>query len=584
MDNILKNSKSPSFRDVIAVTAKFIVDIFQNSPENVKIALYTLVISSVVVAVLDILSFVSLLLITDSSNRVLSSSIIIRSLDDYKYIIALSLPMSPLVRYWCQYLTLRTSAYIGTLISCAIVENYTSSFLKNQITTNTNQTISVISTQVNNVTTVLLTTLGALSSILSILFISLGAFMAEPFYLVCGLALVVLLMILFNKAIKQRIDDASTNYLLASNIHIQFLDEFFKDIKSNIIYNKTTELRSDFYYLDDKLRQSQAKTSMYLQFPRCSMDFVLYGLIFASILSAQSNTSVLVIILFSALKLLPSINQIFYSFSCARAQHKPLLQILSLLDYSHFAASISVCDDNRESSGYYLHSTVLEDPIFLHFDSLKFNNRHRPVLEDVNIAIEPRKVIGISGKTGSGKSSLIDVIMLLKHPNGLSISYKGRNIELENANQVRFYQSLFAYVPQDLYMRESSLASFITQSKYTLSERQQSRLLECLDMVDLRCLIDTDYIYRRITQNGNNLSGGQKQRLLIARALYTDRPVLIMDEPTSALDEQTQSLITRLLVNLAKSKAVVVVSHSQSLLKCMDNIYNVDNHTLIKKS
>ena len=180
----------------------------------------------------------------------------------------------------------------------------------------------------------------------------------------------------------------------------------------------------------------------------------------------------------------------------------------------------------------------------------------------------------------SGKTTLVDVML------GLLRVKKGKIIlNGEELNDQHRFRKMVAYIPQDIFIINDSVKKNITltdndtniDQDLLLESINKSKLTEVIE--DLESGIETN-----IGERGIKLSGGQKQRIAIARALYHKREFLVMDEATSALDNETEKEIIEEIKKLKGKITMVVIAHRLSTLKYCDEVYEVSNGRMVKRS
>lgn len=201
----------------------------------------------------------------------------------------------------------------------------------------------------------------------------------------------------------------------------------------------------------------------------------------------------------------------------------------------------------------------------------------KPVLDGVSITIPRDKSIGIVGASGAGKTTLVDVMLGLLEAQDGTISIDG-----EDANPTcRAWQCLFAYIPQNVFMLSGSIFDNVVFAQVDSIDKADVRerawaALETAQLADYVRTLERD-IDTEIGEAGVRLSGGQIQRLGIARALFSDAPILVLDEATSALDYDTEEALMEAITNLRGEKTFVIIAHRLATIENCDIIYRVED-------
>ena len=214
--------------------------------------------------------------------------------------------------------------------------------------------------------------------------------------------------------------------------------------------------------------------------------------------------------------------------------------------------------------------------------SFKYVGSNRMILNEVSFKINPGEVIGIVGKTGSGKSTFVDIVIGLLKPESGSLKVGGIDIyDPANESYLRSWQSQIAHVPQEIFLRDSTIAENIAFG-YQIDQINMTLAREAADLAQLGDMIESnpDGLLQRVGERGANLSGGQKQRLGIARALYRQTNILILDEATSALDRITEQDIIHSLSQLNRKVTIIMIAHRLSTLQICNRIFEFRDNTL----
>ncbi|WP_234264212.1 ABC transporter ATP-binding protein [Hydrogenophaga sp. NFH-34] len=203
----------------------------------------------------------------------------------------------------------------------------------------------------------------------------------------------------------------------------------------------------------------------------------------------------------------------------------------------------------------------------------------KPVLDGFDLVIPVNTSVGIKGPSGTGKSTIMDVLLGLLTPQAGTLSVDGQSITAQN---LPAWQAAIGYVPQHIYIADASVAANIAfgippEQIDMQAVQRAARAAQIHDFVvnELPQRYDTP-----VGDRGIRLSGGQRQRIGIARALYRDPPVLFMDEATSALDGATEATVNEAIRALSGSKTIVVIAHREASLCACNQIITITKNPL----
>lgn len=201
-------------------------------------------------------------------------------------------------------------------------------------------------------------------------------------------------------------------------------------------------------------------------------------------------------------------------------------------------------------------------------------------LKDISLEVETRQLVALTGKSGCGKSSLVDLILGFHEPQKGSVLISGLSVR----EAIQFLPGKVGYVPQEVSCMDGSIKQNILMGLRE-DEYQEVLLREALDFANLSEFVDSlpDGLQHILTENGRELSGGQKQRIGIARAIITKPQLLVLDEATSGLDTISESIVLekiRRYVESGEDRLAIVVTHKESILQKVDNIIFMDNGSI----
>lgn len=191
----------------------------------------------------------------------------------------------------------------------------------------------------------------------------------------------------------------------------------------------------------------------------------------------------------------------------------------------------------------------------------------QPVLKDVSFSVEPGKKIGIVGSSGSGKSTIVNLLLRLYDPSEGAVLVDGRDLR-----DVRMtsYQDQVGLVLQDTYLFNGTLRDNVLFGKPDANQKQIEDAVQSADLQDFVATLENGYDTN--LREGARLSGGQKQRIGIARAMIRNPRILIMDEPTSSLDSASEERVYQTLNQVGEGRTAFIVSHRLSTIRDADEI------------
>lgn len=227
----------------------------------------------------------------------------------------------------------------------------------------------------------------------------------------------------------------------------------------------------------------------------------------------------------------------------------------------------------------YKEEDGLQSDAFIEFKnvSFKYNNASGYAIENVSFKVNKGDTIGIIGGTGSGKTSLVNLIPHFYDPTEGEIYYKGRNV---NSYDLPNLRESIGVVPQKAILFKGTIA---TNLKWRNKDASDSEMYDALETAQALDIIRSknDGLNSIVEQNGQNFSGGQKQRLSIARALINSPEVLILDDSASALDYLTDSKLRKAISNMKNAPTTFIVSQRTSSIANADKIIVLDNGKVV---
>lgn len=315
---------------------------------------------------------------------------------------------------------------------------------------------------------------------------------------------------------------------------------------------------------DLPMRRAQGNISFMSLSPRYAMEAL--GLVLIAILAyslAQQDGGIakaipiLGALAIGAQRLLPVLQQGYASWTNMQGNKVALEDILGLLEQPLPSYA------NRSRSGEEVLS--FRRSIEINHLSFRYSEQSPWVLKDLNLLINKGDRIGFIGATGSGKSTLVDIIMALLGPTKGTLQIDGKRIGEDNQCG---WQAHFSHVPQTIFLADSTLeeniAFGVPKSKINIE-----RVKLAAQQAQIADIIETwpQGYQTKVGERGVRLSGGQRQRIGIARALYKEADVIIFDEATSALDNKTEQAVMEEIQRLSPNLTIIMVAHRLTTLK-----------------
>jgi len=205
-------------------------------------------------------------------------------------------------------------------------------------------------------------------------------------------------------------------------------------------------------------------------------------------------------------------------------------------------------------------------------------NQRRPVIQDLSLQIPAGKTIAIVGSTGSGKSTLVKLLLRLYEVQAGTMTLDG--IELHQL-RLRDLRSCIGLVSQDVFLFHGTVAENIAYGSFDATLKEIVAAAKVAEAHDFIMQLPQDY-ETIVGERGQKLSGGQRQRIAIARAVLKDPPILILDEATSAVDNETEAAIQRSLERITLNRTTIAIAHRLSTVRNADCIYVMEHGRLVE--
>lgn len=213
------------------------------------------------------------------------------------------------------------------------------------------------------------------------------------------------------------------------------------------------------------------------------------------------------------------------------------------------------------------------------FDNIRFKYEEETIIDGFNLKIPIGHSIALVGASGSGKTTIANLLARFYDPQQGTIKIDSTSINSVDLNELR---NMFAYVTQDAILFHNSVKENLLIAKPDASKDELENALQIANAYSFVNQLPQG-IETVIGDAGNKLSGGQKQRLAIARAVLKNPPIMILDEATSALDTESEKLVQDALQKMMQNRTSLVIAHRLSTIKSADEIIVLDRGKIIER-
>ncbi|MBV8659696.1 MAG: ABC transporter ATP-binding protein [Burkholderiales bacterium] len=214
----------------------------------------------------------------------------------------------------------------------------------------------------------------------------------------------------------------------------------------------------------------------------------------------------------------------------------------------------------------------------LRFEQVEFSYGEQPTLQGIHLDIEAGKTVAFVGSTGSGKSTLVKLLLRFYSPQQGRILFDGQPIDSLNLQDLR---RAIGYVPQDTFLTDGTIAENIAYGATGATDAQIAAAAEAAEAMEIIDKLPLGFA-TRVGERGQKLSGGQRQRLALARAILKNPPILILDEATSAVDNETEAAIQRSLDVVSRGRTTIVIAHRLSTIRHADCIHVMEGGRIVE--
>ncbi len=496
-------------------------------------------------------------------------------------VFGLAAVMSAAIRLVSLWLNGRLAAAVGSDLSCEAYRRTLYQPYSVHLQLNSSQVITTVTTQTLQVVAVINAALQLITSLM----VAIGliiTLLAINWLMACtSIAVFSLAYTTLSITSKKQLVANSQRVSKYTKIQHRLIQEGLGAIRDILLEGNQDRYLEVYREVDLPMRLRQAQSAFLGTFPRYGLEAIslilisLLALLFAS--GKGGSTSMLPTLGSMALgaqRLLPSLQQIYSNWALIESRKSAVVDVLGLLDQP--------VQKVKSNPGY---------PVFQLVESLRFENvsfsysqETTRVLNDINLEIRQGERIGLVGSTGSGKSTLVDILMGLLKPTTGKIIINGEDLyDLKEPERLSAWKATIAHVPQSIFMADCSIAENIAFGT-PKDKINMDRVRQAAEQAQISSFVETsrDGYHTIVGERGVRMSGGQRQRIGIARAFYRNANLIILDEATSALDRETEQSVIAALENTSQDHTLIMIAHRLSTLEHCDRIIRLGNQSILE--
>lgn len=379
-----------------------------------------------------------------------------------------------------------------------------------------------------------------------------------------------------NFRVKKRVKQGGLERLEANRGRYKITGEALSGIKTAKVFGRENYFIKQFSAYSKKFTQVETSVRTISEIPRYLLEALAFGgiillVVFLTITRGGASDVIPLVSLFAfaGYRLLPAMQKVFqaatsiyFNQAILDTLHQDLTQDVTKRDLK-IGEPISFTKEIR-----------LKDLSF------SYPETSVTVLANINLTIRKNSTVGFVGTTGSGKTTLVDILLglLVAQEGGLFVD----DVPITSQRQ-RAWQQIIGYVPQDIFLSDDTVARNIafglTDEKIESEKVQAAAKIAALDTFITEELA---HGYETIIgERGLRLSGGQRQRIGLARALYENPAILVLDEATSSLDGVTETAVMKAINNASKDRTVIMIAHRLSTVRDCDVIYLMEKGSIV---
>jgi ABC-type multidrug transport system fused ATPase/permease subunit len=482
--------------------------------------------------------------------------------------------LATLIRVCTLWLTLRLSSVIGSDLSVEAFDKVMRQDYLWFTLQNSSNILTVLTEQASCVVLSVTATLNLLSAALVVFAIFAGLFFVNKLAALLILLLLSGVYASIAMSFTRELRDNSTKISHALKNQIKVIQEAWGGIQEILLCRSQLSLIQKYRSLDVLGRSLRSRNALLASIPRPiieAMAILVLALTMSALVILGHDISLILpfvaIFSLSIQRMLPNVQSVYSSWVSLRSYSESILDLQSILALPRHAIA-----PTGQNPIIFEHGIEFENVSFRYSDESDF------IIKNNSFTIMKGERVGIIGPTGSGKSTLINLMMGLLRPCEGKILIDNHVLDSGSSWRDLSYcwQVHVAHVPQSIYLTDSTILDNVSLGDHQ-HEVDFDGVIEACKKAQISGFIETlpEGYNSLVGERGVQLSGGQRQRIGIARALYKKANILFLDEATSALDGETESSVMEAISSLESELTIVVIAHRTETLKFCDRIFEL---------
>ena len=424
--------------------------------------------------------------------------------------------------------------------------------------------------------------------ILIVIVIFILLLLVDPITSLSVFSMMGLFTIIFYFLVKTKITNLTKVAQYLRGVQVKLINQVFGAIKDTKILARELFFIHEFKDVTKGVERANFFSQVVNKSPRLIMEVLaIFSILLVTLLFAINNRSIdnmiptLSLLGVATIRLIPAFNAINTTLAVMRktaVSFNLTVNELTILEKYKDKKNSFQFSEKKEDKLLVKKGRFLNKNIELKNISYQYPNSSKNVLKNISFTIKSGSSVAIIGPTGSGKTTLANIILGLLKPTSGEVMIDGKNIDKDYL----IWQKQIGYIPQDIYLIDDTIKKNVA---FGISDKDidENKIKNSIKLAQLNDFISSlpSGLDTIVGDRGTKLSGGQLQRVGIARALYRKTEVLVLDEATSSLDMETEKKLIKDIESVANNNTSITVTHRLSTIKNCDKIFLLSNGELI---